>query len=455
MLSILELFSIGVGPSSSHTVGPMKAAARFINSLKQHNQFETTQKVIVHLYGSLALTGKGHGTDLAVLTGLYGFDPENIPESIILTIPEQIKRSKKILLDGIKDLNFDYYQDLKWHYNQSLSLHPNGLEFVAYDNSQKELLRETYYSIGGGFVSSSFELEHGQSSAQTFKNQVPYDFKNATMLLKLCSENNLSIARLVKKNELANISEQELKNNILSIWQAMDECIRQGCATNGILPSSLKVKRRAASLYDKISSNPDQYDIQTWLNVYAMAVNEQNAAFGRVVTAPTNGAAGIIPAVLKYYLEFNPKAKEEDIIDYFLTAGGIGILYKQMASISGAEVGCQGEVGVACSMAAAGLCAILGGDIYQVENAAEIGMEHNLGLTCDPIGGVVQIPCIERNAMAAVKAVNAAKLALMGDGKHHVHLDHVIAVMRQTGKDMNSIYKETSQGGLAVNHPEC
>ncbi len=454
-ISVFDLFSIGIGPSSSHTVGPMKAANAFIAD--NAHILDRVHCIRVELFGSLAFTGKGHGTDLAILLGLEGQAPDTVNPDIIKPRAKSIIESQKIKLAGSHDITFNYLSDFIYHFNDLLPFHTNGLRFSIFDNTEKLLNSAVYYSIGGGFILTEEEANHPQ--AQDLKD-MPYPFASAKELLTLCKTNNLSIKELMFKNETSLRPETEVIAGLMDIASIMQNCIEKGCHTEGILPGGLNVKRRAPGLFNKLQakgkpSSHEHVDSLSWLNVYAMAVNEENAAGGRVVTAPTNGAAGIIPAVMHYYLTFYPNAKPEDAIDFLLIAGAIAILYKKGASISGAEVGCQGEVGVASSMAAAALTALLGGTIEQIENAAEIAMEHHLGMTCDPIGGLVQIPCIERNAMGSVKAVNAAYLALLGDGTHHVSLDKVIATMKQTGKDMMSIYKETSLGGLAANLPEC
>lgn len=456
-ISVFDMFSIGIGPSSSHTVGPMLAANAFVELLEQSQLFSETTRVKVELYGSLALTGKGHGTDKAILNGLENQTPETvIPESMVPRMQEIIN-SKCLNLAGKKQITFNEDQDFMIYQKDLLPKHTNGMRFSAYDTESKLLISQIYYSIGGGFITT--EEAYGQTSEDS--NPPPYPFSTADQLLKLCEANNLSIAELMLKNEQTWRSTEAIHQGILDITKVMDECITNGCQHEGILPGGLNVKRRAPDLYKKLTAQKgiksvyEESDIMNHLNLYAMAVNEENAAGGRIVTAPTNGAAGIIPAVMKYCQIAHDRLSKEDIYTYFLTAAAIGILYKKGASISGAEVGCQGEVGVASSMAAAGLTAVLGGTVMQVENAAEIAMEHHLGMTCDPVMGLVQIPCIERNAMGSVKAVNASRLALIGDGQHHISLDKVIKTMKQTGKDMQSIYKETSLGGLAVNLPEC
>ncbi|WP_454784122.1 L-serine ammonia-lyase [Legionella sp. WA2024007413] len=456
-ISVFDLFSIGIGPSSSHTVGPMLAANAFLKLLEDRQLMNEVQRVKIELYGSLALTGKGHGTDKAILNGLENKTPETVaPESMVPRMHE-ILSSHTLNLADKKNINFNEATDFLFLQKELLPKHSNGMRFSAFDAHDNVLIEQVYYSIGGGFITT----EEDFSKATEDTNPPPYPFSTATQLLELCQKNNLSIAELMLLNEKTWRSVDEIHSGILAIAKVMDDCITNGCQHEGILPGGLNLKRRAPDLYKKLMNEKgvksvfEQSDIMNWLNLYAMAVNEENAAGGRIVTAPTNGAAGIIPAVLKYCQRAHDKMSHEDIYTYFLTAAAIGILYKKGASISGAEVGCQGEVGVASSMAAAGLTAVLGGTVAQVENAAEIAMEHHLGMTCDPVLGLVQIPCIERNAMGAVKAVNATRMALIGDGQHQISLDKVIKTMKQTGMDMQSIYKETSMGGLAVNLPEC
>ncbi len=457
-VSVFDLFSVGIGPSSSHTVGPMKAARAFVNFLSTAQLLDKTVQLKVELFGSLAYTGKGHGTDLAILLGLEGNAPDVINPGIIKPRAQQIIEQQKINLDGNKVISFHMTTDFIFNFKDLLPAHTNGMRFTAYADNQQVLHSSIFYSIGGGFILTE---EEAARTVTTDNVNIPYPFATAKQLLKYCEDNQLKIKDIMYANEKCLRSESEIRSRLLHIATVMRECIDKGCQSPGILPGGLNIKRRAPEILKKMQqkATPKSHeytDSMEWLNLYAIAVNEENAAGSRVVTAPTNGAAGLIPAVLHYYLTFYPQSnKEQDTIDFLLTAGAIAILYKKGASISGAEVGCQGEVGVACSMAAAALTAVLGGTIYQVENAAEIAMEHHLGMTCDPIGGLVQIPCIERNAMGAVKAVNAARLALLGDGEHHVPLDKVIATMKQTGKDMMSIYKETSLGGLAANIPEC
>ena len=456
-ISVFNLFSIGIGPSSSHTVGPMKAAHAFISRVKTEIGFENVTRLTIELFGSLAFTGKGHGTDCAILLGLEGQLPDTVDPDTIRPRAEAIMSGAGLTLNGTHPLAFHYLTDFIFNFKDLLPHHTNGLRFSVYDANGKVTLARIYYSIGGGFI-----LDEDQATNLDTVKQIefPYDFGSAGQLLELCEKHHFTIAELMLANESTLREEAEIRAGLLTIAKTMRACIEKGCEAKGILPGGLNIPRRAPTLYQKLMTKGkpasyQQFDSMEWLNLFAIAVNEENAAGGRVVTAPTNGAAGIIPAVLHYYLTFYPNTKEDDIITFLLTAAAIGILYKKNASISGAEVGCQGEVGVACSMAAAGLTAVQGGSLYQIENAAEIAMEHHLGLTCDPINGLVQIPCIERNAMGSVKAVNAASLAMLGDGTHYVSLDKVIATMRQTGKDMMTIYKETSLGGLAANLPEC
>lgn len=448
-ISIFSLFSIGIGPSSSHTVGPMKAALDFIATLKQQTLLQEVKSLKVDLYGSLALTGEGHGTDKAILNGLAGFEPDTVEPDSIPTTAHTIISTQTLNLGGNHPIPFFFNEQFIFHKKEFLPLHSNGLSFSAYDNQNQLLKEQTYYSVGGGFIVTPETYHQTETEAS-----LPYPFYSGQQLLNLCKTSFLSISEIMLANEKAIHPTFDISKKLLTISNVMLDCIEKGCQTEGILPGILKVPRRAAALAKKLKEKGDE-DPMMWLDVYAMAVNEENAAGGRIVTAPTNGAAGVIPAVLKYYLTFVPDANKAGIINFMLTAGAIAILCKKNASIAGAEVGCQGEVGSAASMAAAGLTAVLGGTPEQIENAAEIAMEHHLGMTCDPIAGLVQIPCIERNAMGAVKAVNAAKIALLGDGQHQVSLDKVIATMKQTGKDMMTIYKETSLGGLAANLPEC
>ena len=449
-VSIFDIFKIGIGPSSSHTVGPMKSARAFAEQLE--DVADKVAAVNITLHGSLAYTGKGHGTDSAVLLGLSGYQPETIDPDIVDDLLRAIHSDKRLDVLGIGVLRFDPDVNIVFEYGDELPRHTNGMKFVALDENDKVLLSEAYYSLGGGFIARGDEPE---ASAQ--QGEPPYPFDSADTLLKQAAKYELSIAELIHANELTWRDADEIRTRMMDIWAAMESCIERGMRTEGVLPGSMSVLRRAAKLRKTLDERgePSALNAIEWVNTFAIAVNEENASGGRVVTSPTNGAAGIIPAVLMYYKTFVPEASDEGIRVFLLTAGAIGVLYKINASISGAEMGCQGEVGVACSMAAGGLAAAFGGSNDHIEEAAEIGMEHNLGLTCDPIGGLVQIPCIERNAMGAVKAINAATLAMHGDGTHKVTLDQVIETMRQTGLDMKSNYKETSQGGLAVNVPEC
>jgi L-serine dehydratase len=458
-VSVFDLFKIGIGPSSSHTVGPMRAAARFVGKwLDEEGQLAQCTRVRVELFGSLALTGRGHGSDKAILMGLEGHWPNEIDPDLIPAALARIRAEKKLQLFGKHNIAFDEKTDLVFNKRQKLPFHSNGMRFSAFDANGEVLAAREYYSVGGGFVVNQDEAAEDRIVADT--TALPYPFHSGDELLALCKDSSLSIAELMMANERVWRSEAEIRAGLLEIWAAMQDCVARGIRQTGVLPGGLKVVRRAPAMYQDLSSRPeaamkDPLTVLDWVNLYALAVNEENAAGGRVVTAPTNGAAGIIPAVMLYFDRFCPGASEQRVLDFLLTAGAIGILYKENASISGAEVGCQGEVGVACSMAAGGLTAAQGGTVGQVENAAEIGMEHNLGLTCDPIGGLVQIPCIERNAMGAVKAINASRMALRGDGTHSVSLDKVIKTMRETGRDMQEKYKETSRGGLAVNVIEC
>lgn len=455
-ISVFDMFSIGIGPSSSHTVGPMRAAHRFIELLTDKNLLDSVSRVKAELYGSLGATGKGHGSDKAVMIGLEGHLPENIDPDIIPERLETIRREKKIKLNGQRELKFNEEKDLVMHRRKSLPRHSNGMIFLAFDKDSNEIAKKTYYSVGGGFVVN--EDVDADTPIMEDDTKVKYPFTSAAELLQICKDEGICISTLMLENEKSWRSEEEVKAKLLEIWHVMEDCIKRGCNREGILPGGLKVKRRAPGIYRKLKSDSNENDVlraMDWVDLYALAVNEENAAGGRVVTAPTNGAAGIIPAVLFYFMRFHQNADEKAVIRFLLTAGAIGILYKLNASISGAEVGCQGEVGVACSMAAGALTEVMGGSPLQVENAAEIGMEHNLGLTCDPVGGLVQVPCIERNAMGSVKAINAARLALRGDGEHKVSLDKVIKTMWDTGMDMRDKYKETARGGLAVHIIEC
>ncbi|WP_394826468.1 L-serine ammonia-lyase [Pendulispora albinea] len=461
-VSVFDLFKIGIGPSSSHTVGPMRAALMFVTGLEADGLLARTAAVKADLYGSLGATGRGHGSDKAVMLGLEGNHPAKIDPYAAHDREAEIRATAKIRLFGQREVAFDPREDIVMHRLKSLPFHPNGMMLHAYDAEGVVLRSRTYYSVGGGFVVD--EQAAGADRIKASDTQVPHPFRTGAELLALADETGLSISRIMLENEKAlgkesgHVGAAAIRQGLLEIWSVMKECVQNGFLREGVLPGGLKVKRRSAELYRKLTTRPDPSDpfvVMDWVNLYALAVNEENAAGGRVVTAPTNGAAGVIPAVMHYYANHVPGANDEGIVRYLLTAGAIGVIYKECASISGAEVGCQGEVGSACSMAAAGLTEVLGGSPRQVENAAEIGMEHNLGLTCDPVGGLVQVPCIERNAIAAVKAINAARMALRGDGTHFVSLDKVIKTMRETGEDMKDKYKETSRGGLAVNVIEC
>ncbi|QPF74242.1 L-serine ammonia-lyase [Roseateles sp. DAIF2] len=460
-VSVFDLFKIGIGPSSSHTVGPMRAARLFGLRLKHEGLLERVARVQVILYGSLGATGKGHGSDKAVLLGLAGHEPDTVDVEAIPGLLDGI-RAGDLNLVGERMLRFDETKDLVFKRRESLPFHANGMRCLAFDAEGGEIANRVYYSVGGGFIVSDEVAADGskQKVIAPDATVLPYPFKTGDELLALTREHGISIAEVMRRNERHWRADEETRAGLLKIWRVMQDCVARGCRTEGILPGGFKVKRRAAQLHRDLTANPeaalrDPLQVMDWVNLYALAVNEENAAGGRVVTAPTNGAAGIVPAVLHYYSRFVHHANDEGVVDFLLTAAAIGILYKENASISGAEVGCQGEVGVACSMAAAALCQVMGGTPEQVENAAEIGMEHHLGLTCDPVGGLVQIPCIERNAIASVKAINAARMALRGDGTHFVSLDKVIKTMRDTGADMMTKYKETARGGLAVNIVEC
>jgi len=458
-VSTFDLFKIGIGPSSSHTVGPMRAAARFVARwLQEPGRLHEVARIRAEVFGSLALTGRGHGTDKAVLMGLEGHYPNEIDPDVIPPALARIRGEKRVLLGGSHAVAFDEKRDLLLNKRQKLPYHTNGMRFTAYDANDDVIATRDYYSVGGGFVVNQDDAAVDRIVAD--ETPLPYPFKSGDELLAQCQRSGLSIAQMMFENETCWRSEEEIRDGLRAIWNAMQACVSRGIREEGTLPGGLHVSRRAPALNRELSLRPeaamrDPLTVLDWVNLYALAVNEENAAGGRVVTAPTNGAAGIIPSVMHYFDRFCPGANEQRIFDFLLTAAAIGILYKENASISGAEVGCQGEVGVACSMAAGGLVAALGGSPSQIENAAEIGMEHNLGLTCDPIGGLVQIPCIERNAMGAVKAINASRMAMRGDGKHKVSLDKVIKTMRDTGRDMQDKYKETSRGGLAVNVIEC
>ncbi len=461
-VSAFDLFKIGIGPSSSHTVGPMRAARLFAERLAHDGHLSHIARLRVELYGSLGATGKGHGSDKAVLLGLAGYEPDTVDVDAAPGYLADIRDHLRLNVLGRQSVPFNEKSDLIFNRRETLPLHPNGMNFSAYGIDGGELLSRTYYSVGGGFVVSAEVAADGvlQKKIAPDTTILPYPFHTGDELLAQCERHGVSIAEIMRRNERHWRSDAEIDAGLLKIWGVMQACVQRGCSTEGVLPGGYKVKRRAPGLYSQLTAVPDgvMHDhliVLDWVNLYALAVNEENAAGGRVVTAPTNGAAGIVPAVMHYYARFSPAASESGIVDFLLTAAAIGILYKENASISGAEVGCQGEVGVACSMAAGALCAVLGGTPRQAENAAEIGMEHHLGLTCDPVGGLVQIPCIERNAIASVKAINAARMALRGDGTHYVSLDKVIKTMRETGADMKTKYKETSRGGLAVNVIEC
>ncbi|GAA2907561.1 MULTISPECIES: L-serine ammonia-lyase [Streptomyces] len=453
-ISVFDLFSIGIGPSSSHTVGPMRAAGLFARRLRNEELLEKVGSVRAELYGSLGATGHGHGTPKAVLLGLEGESPRTVDVEKADDRVDAIRTDGRLNLLGEHEIAFSFDDDMVLHRRKALPYHANGMTLWAYDASGAELLTKTYYSVGGGFVVD--EEAVGADRIKLDDTALKYPFRTGDELLRLAEETGLSISALMLENERAWRTEEEIREGLLEIWQVMRDCVARGLSQEGILPGGLKVRRRAANTARKLRSEGDPKALaMEWITLYAMAVNEENAAGGRVVTAPTNGAAGIIPAVLHYYVNFVPGADEEGVVRFLLAAGAIGMLFKENASISGAEVGCQGEVGSACSMAAGALAEVLGGSPEQVENAAEIGMEHNLGLTCDPVGGLVQIPCIERNGMAAVKAVTAARMAMRGDGSHKVSLDKVIKTMKDTGADMSVKYKETARGGLAVNIIEC
>ncbi len=486
-ISVFDLFKIGIGPSSSHTVGPMRAARLFVLRLAHDGVLDHTRRVRTQLYGSLGATGKGHGSDKAVLLGLAGHEPDTVDVEAIPALLEGIRSGGQLVLHGGRTIGFDDKTDLVFHRRETLPFHANGMRFEAFDGEGRELANRAYYSVGGGFVVSDEVAADGSKQKVIAPDAavLPQPFHSGDELLVRAPEIGGSIADVVRRNERHWRSDADTEAGLLKIWRVMQDCVKRGCATDGVLPGGFKVKRRAAQLHRDLTANPeaalrDPLQVLDWVNLYALAVNEENAAGGRVVTAPTNGAAGIVPAVLHYYTRFvNPPPAtlrvgppeggavglgrpgadlgptDKGVIDFLLTAAAIGMLYKENASISGAEVGCQGEVGVACSMAAGALCAVMGGTPEQVENAAEIGMEHHLGLTCDPVGGLVQIPCIERNAIASVKAINAARMALRGDGTHFVSLNKVIKTMRETGADMQTKYKETARGGLAVNIVEC
>ncbi|MGY2202833.1 L-serine ammonia-lyase [Pseudomonas gingeri] len=456
-ISVFDLFKIGIGPSSSHTVGPMRAAALFVQGLRERGALEQVRRVEVQLYGSLSATGIGHGSDNAVIMGLMGEWPDAIDPSQIGLRIATLRETDTLLLDNRLPIPFVWARDMQL-IDENLPFHPNAMTLVAFD-AAGELHRDTYYSVGGGFVVDAAQAASGVADMD--QTVLPYDFSSAVELLELCQKHNLRVAELMMANERVWRSEGEIRSGLMKLWRAMQDCVEQGLRHEGILPGGLNVRRRAAKLHRSLQelNKPNvigsTLSAMEWVNLFALAVNEENAAGGRMVTAPTNGAAGIIPAVLHYFMKFSEAVTDANVVDYFLGAAAVGILCKKNASISGAEVGCQGEVGSACAMAAAGLAEILGATPEQLCNAAEIGLEHNLGLTCDPVGGLVQVPCIERNAIAAVKAINAAQMALRGDGQHFISLDRVIRTMRDTGADMHDKYKETSRGGLAVSAVEC
>ncbi|MCP8999770.1 L-serine ammonia-lyase [Pseudarthrobacter sp. RMG13] len=455
-LSVLDLFSVGIGPSSSHTVGPMRAAKLFADGLKGDGLLSATRRVQAELFGSLGATGRGHGSDKAVVLGFKGLDPETVDTATADDLVAAAALDAELLVGGHHRVDFNWDEDVVLHRRKSLPAHPNGMTFRALDHAGAVLSERSFYSIGGGFVVDGDA--GGEDRVVADSTVLPYPFTTADELLAICKREGMSISDVMLANELTWRSEAELREKLLALWAVMRECVDNGCAAEGILPGGLNVRRRAPSLFQTLTADTgvtDPLRAMEWVNLFALAVNEENAAGGRIVTAPTNGAAGIVPAVLHYYVKFVPGANDDGVVRFLLAAAAVGILFKINASISGAEVGCQGEVGSACSMAAAGLCEVLGGTPEQVENAAEVGIEHNLGLTCDPVGGLVQIPCIERNAIASVKAINAARLSLHGDGSHKVSLDKAIKTMRETGADMKSKYKETSRGGLAVNVIEC
>jgi L-serine dehydratase len=458
MISVFDMFKIGIGPSSSHTVGPMKAGKFFIEFVKNRGQLDDMDELRSELFGSLGQTGKGHGTGKAVILGLMGEDPETVDTDAIDEVLKQVSQNETLTLGNGKTVKFTREDGILYHRRKSLPAHANAMTLYAYAKGEC-LCQRTYYSVGGGFILDEDEINQRNASPAAPIQSAPFDFNSAAQLLQLCTDHGLSISSLMMANELSIANEEDIKTRLWHIWQTMKNCIERGYQKEGILPGGLKLRRRAPALYRRLKAegrnNVDPLTAMDWVDLFALSVNEQNAAGDRVVTAPTNGAAGIIPAVLCYYDTFVETVDVEVCARYLLTAAAIGILYKKNASISGAEVGCQGEVGVACSMAAGALTEIMGGTIEHVENAAEIGMEHNLGLTCDPVGGLVQVPCIERNAMGAIKAINASRMALRGDGNHKVSLDKVIKTMMDTGKDMRSKYKETAKGGLAVNIVEC
>jgi L-serine dehydratase len=455
-LSVFDLFSIGIGPSSSHTVGPMRAAGRFVRGLDEDGLLDQVRRVKAELFSSLGATGHGHGSDTAVILGLLGEVPEEVDPRSVIAHVTQVRQQRSIGLLRRHDIHFVCDDDLVLHRRRTLPVHPNGMTFTAYAEDHTVLRARTYYSVGGGFVVN--EDASGADRVIADATPVAHPFRTGAELMACCDSTGKSIARIMLENELSWRTEPEIREGLLKIWAVMQECVNNGLATEDLLPGGLRVRRRAPELRHRLRLEEHSNDPlrgMDWITLYALAVNEENASGGRVVTAPTNGAAGTIPAVLHYFRDFVPGADDDGVIRFLLTAAAIGVIYKENASISGAEVGCQGEVGSACSMAAGAMAAVMGGTPHQVENAAEIGMEHNLGLTCDPVGGLVQIPCIERNAIAAVKAITAARTALRGDGSHIVSLDSVVKTMRETGADMKVKYKETARGGLAVNVIEC
>ncbi|MCG9729704.1 L-serine ammonia-lyase [Shewanella sp. Isolate13] len=458
MISVFDMFKIGIGPSSSHTVGPMKAGNVFIEQLQELGHLDEVDELRSELFGSLGQTGVGHGTGKAVILGLMGKAPETVDTDSIDAILEQVKNTDKLKLATGREVLFTRANGITYHRRKSLPAHANAMTLYAYKDGEC-IYKRTYYSVGGGFILDEDEIQAQDASPAAPIKSAPFDFNSAQQLLEQCTENGFSISSLMMANELSIAEADDINARLWEIWLTMKTCVERGYQKEGILPGGLKLRRRAPSLYRRLKAEGkncvDPLTAMDWVDLFALSVNEQNAAGDRVVTAPTNGAAGIIPAVLCYYDMFVQEVDQDVCTRYLLTAAAIGILYKKNASISGAEVGCQGEVGVACSMAAAGLTEIMGGTVEHVENAAEIGMEHNLGLTCDPVGGLVQVPCIERNAMGAVKAINASRMAMRGDGNHKVSLDKVIKTMMDTGKDMRSKYKETAKGGLAVNIVEC
>ena len=457
--SVFELFKVGIGPSSSHTVGPMVAARSFIEAIDRLGVLVDVRRIEARLYGSLAFTGNGHGSDNAILLGLSGEKPNFIEPDQVAQIVANIDKTKEIKLSGTHSVPFNRESDLVFDYGKPLSSHSNGMRFMAFDGDGKVISDQVYYSVGGGFIATEQELEN-QQDARELMRSAPHNFKSSVQMLEMGAASGLTISEMMLKNEVSFQSEDDVLAGIDRIWTVMHSCMERGLVADGHLPGGLNVRRRAKHIHNELLKNRGSnaklpHECMDWISLYAIAVNEENASGGQIVTAPTNGAAGVIPAVIRYYLEFCPGADQQGVRTILLAAAAIGSLIKSNASISGAEVGCQGEVGSASAMAAAGLCSAFGGNNAQVENAAEIALEHHLGMTCDPVGGLVQIPCIERNAMGAVKAINAASLALKGDGIHFVSLDAVVETMRQTGEDMQSKYKETSQGGLAVNVVEC